>query len=112
LCNDVPDNTEYYKNGYPIGVWEKTEKFYDVKEKYIWKDSTLAYSYVYTKTDQLKAEGEIIYPDLKFGLWKEYDSAEGYLKAEGQYYLSRKVGGWKIYKKNGKVKKIIDYDKK
>lgn len=112
LCNDIPNGIEYYKNGKPTGIWESTPRYYDMgKVKYIWGDSTLASSYEYDNNDRLKAEGEIIEPDTKFGLWKEYNSPEGYLKAEGQYYLDRKVGKWKIYKKNGKVRKIINYDK-
>lgn len=114
FCDDVPSQIEYFKNGNPIGIWEnnRPERFYDVgKKKYIWKDSTLAYCYVYNKKDQIQEEGEIIYPDLKFGLWKEYDNDKGYLKTEGQYFLNEKVGKWKIFKKNGKVKSIIDYDK-
>jgi len=111
FCNDTPDNTEYYKDGHPVGVWEKTQRFYDETEKYIWTDSTLAYCYIYNKKNQRVAEGDIIYPEFMFGLWKEYDKSEGYLKAEGQYYFSTKVGSWKIFKKNGKVKEVIDYNK-
>ncbi len=116
ICNDIPNSIEFYKNSKPVGIWENSTRFYGycstkIKEKYCWIDSTLASYNSYNKNNMLIEEGEIIGPKIKFGLWKEYDCEEGYLKSEGQYSFSRKVGKWKVYKKNGKVKKIIDCDK-
>lgn len=115
ICNDIPNRIEYYKNSQPTGIWENTHKFYGycgtkIKEKYDWIDSTLALYKAYNIENVLVEDGEIVFPDIKFGLWKEYDCKLGYLKYEGQYSFSHKVGLWKVYKKNGKLKKIIDCD--
>lgn len=113
-CDDNITSIKYYKDNKPTKTWTITEngryfKTYD-KEVYVWQDSSLAYYYRYFRdNNQLKSEGDIINMDYKFGLWKEYDSEKGYLKYEGNYYLNVKVGQWKIYKQNGRVKKIIDF---
>jgi hypothetical protein len=115
-CNDIPNRIEDFKNNQPIGVWENTHRFYGycgtkIKEKYNWVDTSLAMYKAYNYENKLVEEGEIVFPDIKFGLWKEYDCQQGYLKSEGQYSFSHKVGLWKVFKKNGKIKKIIDCDK-
>ena len=112
-CNDLPEGIRYYKDNKAVGKWEiKSERFYREYSKsvYIWKDSTLAYCYYYSKNNNnIIEEGDIIDMTLKFGKWKEYDSKKGYIKAEGEYYLNRKIGKWTYYKRNGKIKNTKEF---
>jgi len=67
--------------------------------------------YVYNKNDILLSEGESVGEYHKFGIWKEYHPVKGYLLEKGEYSFGFRIGIWETYKKNGKLKKLIDYSK-
>ncbi len=111
ICNDIPNSIRYYKNDKPIGIWEEKYRFYHGTKKIVWLDSTITYIYIYNDDNILIEEGEMVDAEMKFGIWKEYQSENGFLSAKGQYFYNEKIGVWEIYKKNGKLKKVIDYSK-
>jgi antitoxin component YwqK of YwqJK toxin-antitoxin module len=108
-CSDIPNEIEYYKDDKPVGIWIDDRS--GLKRIYAWKDTAIAYVYVYNKNDILLSEGESVGEYHKFGIWKEYHPVKGYLLEKGEYSFGFRIGIWETYKKNGKLKKVIDYNK-
>jgi antitoxin component YwqK of YwqJK toxin-antitoxin module len=123
-CSDQPTQFRYFVNDTLICDSSRVFSYYydpdflcenqNCYQKIMRLDSNI-YRYNKFCNQKLVEEGDMVWVSNnleKFGQWKEYDCHKGKLKAEGSYFLDRKIGKWNIYKKNGKVKDVIDYDKR
>ncbi|WP_262733414.1 MULTISPECIES: toxin-antitoxin system YwqK family antitoxin [Gaetbulibacter] len=66
----------------------------------------------YFDNGKISTKGFIKKDGSKTGEWKHYDKEDGHLKMLGTYENNNRVGVWKVYDSNGKVKEEVNFSKK
>lgn len=112
-------NTKYYCNNRPCGTWQinnswKFSYYYSYRstlsDTYEWqKDSYAKLSMMYDNT--IVETGNISENILEFGHWQFFNSENGKLTFEGDYFYGRKVGIWNVYNKREKIEAEVNFDK-
>lgn len=66
----------------------------------------------YFDNGKISAKGFIEKDSSKTGEWKYYDKEDGHLTMSGAYENDERIGVWKVYDSNGKVKEEVNFSKK
>lgn len=106
LCSTSPDEIKYYQNDIPYGLWIGgafyTELYYIINSDSAWRIGT-------TSKGKYFIEGLLLNGE-RVGEWQELDW-DGRICRAGSYCNNEREGVWKFYRKNGKVKETVFYQK-